>query len=751
MKVKYNINYALKYQPESNLDNKTKISKKQLEEIIINNPSIINSIDENGETIFSNALNNNNYEIYDIILNSSILNLGFKNNEGNSYLHLAVINQNEKLVKELIKKGININIQNNNGNTALHLAYKYGNSSIIKVLTQNGINTLIKNKEGKIAKEIKELKLNKNKSHNYNNFMNKRVENNQNDFKLNKNIIKPKRKIVKENYNINNNKNSKIIKDNNMIKLYSKYFRNNPHFIINNKKQVNDNIIDKMVNLDLYDKKKKMDNLGIYESFINKEEKPLNKISFKEYNINNNYKEDELSTNNYDNINCFNNTSKETKFVTDAKEKSNNLDEFSSFIISQSLESKNNNNNKKENMNKGKINNEYKSNYLIYDNNDIKSKKKENKIEKNYKSYVHLSNINSEKYNTIQNNFSQKSICEKHSSNNNNLKYKMKNHLNSIHKNKTTKLNQLFSNKIINNATSLREVKSQNSFINKMRTKKSFLKKNINYDNNSNIRINHILKKRNINRTKYNEFPYEQPLNKENSKNINKDNSKKILSYIEVNKNKLLSENIKNEKVDENGLTIKSSKLLQNFLSQINMDKYIGILALNGFDDINLILEQSKNGISSIQDNELKEAGIKIPGDRAKILIRIQELSHNFNFPISKEVYYSNQNEINFENDKNIQKLKEWIEKLKIGNYFMNFINCGYYSIELLFVQMASSNSLNNEILKDEIGIQKVDYRERIIDKLKEDSKNYIDEICLNKLVMNKGEENTNNCQCIII
>ena len=203
-------------------------------------------------------------------------------------------------------------------------------------------------------------------------------------------------------------------------------------------------------------------------------------------------------------------------------------------------------------------------------------------MEKNYKSDIHLSNKNSENYNTIQNNYSHKSINEKYSQNNNALKNKMKNHLNSIHKNKTKKINQLFSNKIINNTKGLREVKSQNSFINKMNTKKSFLRKNVNYDNNSNIRINHILKKRNINRTKCNEIPFKQPLNNENSKKINKDNSKKILSYIEVKKVKLFSDNIKNDKVDENGLTMKSSKLLQNFLSQISMDKYIGILALNG-------------------------------------------------------------------------------------------------------------------------------------------------------------------------
>jgi len=251
------------------------------------------------------------------------------------------------------------------------------------------------------------------------------------------------------------------------------------------------------------------------------------------------------------------------------------------------------------------------------------------------------------------------------------------------------------------------------------------------------------LKKRNINRKKYDAFPFEKILKEENNK--------KILSYIEVKKNKSSTDNKFINNLDENGLTMKSGQLLKNFLSQINMDKYIGILALNGFDDINLILEQSKNGIASIQDSELKEAGIKMPGDRAKILIRIQELSNNFVFPIPKEVYYSNEKINTFENDNKIKKLKEWLKSLKLDNYFMNFINCGYYSIDLLFMQMVSSNPINNEILKDEIGIQKVGYRSRIINKLKEDSKNYIDKLSLNMLEMNKGEENTNNCQCTII
>ena len=746
MKTNNNIHYILRHQPKSSFFIKSKIS--QLQELLIQNPSIINAIDEKGETIFSNALKSNNYEIYALILKSSILNLKFKNNDGNSYLHLAVINQNEDIVKALIKKGINLNIQNKVGNTALHLAYEYGNSSIIKLLTQKGINSLIKNKDGKIAKEIKEI--NKNKSinyNNYNNFMNKTVGNNQSDFRINKNILKPKRK--NNNENIKDKDNS----DNNIIyKEHSKYFSKNNFFIIKKKKEIYDNKIDKNTNFELFDKKKKTEKLRKFGSYIDKEdkeEKPLNKISFRDYNINNNNnKQDELLIKNSDNINLLNNTSKETKFVTDTKDKSNNLDEVSSSGVTQSIDPTKLNNIDKHKISNDKKDNENKNNNLINDKNnnnnffnDKKLKQKEKKG-KNYKSYVNLNNINGEKFNTIQNNYSQNSTSEKITSNNI-LKYKIKNHLNNIHKSKTKRKNQQFSNKIINKAKSLRVLKNQNSFTNNASTKKNGLKKEVNDDDNSNIKINHILKKRNINRKKYDAFPFEKILKEENNK--------KILSYIEVKKNKSSTDNKFINNLDENGLTMKSGQLLKNFLSQINMDKYIGILALNGFDDINLILEQSKNGIASIQDSELKEAGIKMPGDRAKILIRIQELSNNFVFPIPKEVYYSNEKINTFENDNKIKKLKEWLKSLKLDNYFMNFINCGYYSIDLLLMQMVSSNPINNEILKDEIGIQKVGYRSRIINKLKEDSKNYIDKLSLNMLEMNKGEENTNNCQCTII
>ena len=150
------ISNNIKNQKSSDIYLKSQLKESALRKIIITNPDIINTLDEKGETILSYALKKNNLEIIDLILSYNNLNLNYKDKKGNSYLHLAVKNRNDKKIETLIKKGINLNMQNNSGNTALHLAYEINNFIIIKLLIKSGINSKIKNKEGKIAKEIKE-------------------------------------------------------------------------------------------------------------------------------------------------------------------------------------------------------------------------------------------------------------------------------------------------------------------------------------------------------------------------------------------------------------------------------------------------------------------------------------------------------------------------------------------------------------------------------------------------------------------
>ena len=689
------INPNIENQSESNIFIKSQLPINQLNHILNNNSYIINLIDKKGETLLSYAINNNNYKLCDLLLNNPKLNLYYKDNNGNSYLHLAVKNQNEKTIKKLIEKDINLNYKNNFGKTPLQIAYEYGNKTIIQILNNYGMNNLIRNNEHKLGTKVKTRKIsNNNKKIN---ILAKTLKSNKSEFKLLKNSIKsPKRKNANDNINNNNQKDKSM-----MISQYCKYYKSNPHFLIHNKtsnEKKRNNIPNKL----LTSRRKFKNNIKCFKNSLTKDEE----------------REEISKTDN----NLLNYTSKDTKFITDAKEKSNNVEDISSFIISQSSDSKNNYNGKEKN-NTNTDNNNLRRKYIIYDTSYMKDEReKQNSFENKNKSSINLNKFNT----IIQNKYAQLNTDSNYKEN---IKYKILN--NQSNKKNLKKTNQITTNKIINKTIGIVKLKNQNSFNNKI---------NIKNNNNSNIKekknnkIYYILKKRNLKRGEI--FNLSQ--NK-------KENNNKL--YLDCNKER--------NQIDENGLTMNSSKLLKDFLSQINMGKYISILAFNGFDDINLILEQSKNGSSSIQDSELKEAGIIIPGDRAKILIRIQELSNNFEFPIPKEVYYSIKNYKNILDDQNIIKLRKWLENLKIEKYLNNFIDNGYNSIELLFIQMISSNPLTNEILKEEIKIDKVGYRSRIINKLKEDSKNFINDLKLNMLIVSKDEgeyiSKYNNCQCIIL
>jgi len=84
----------------------------------------------------------------------------YRDENFNSNLHIAVLNNSIKLVKYFIDKKLDPNGVNENGQTPLHLAMKKGNKKIIEFLIKNGSKTDFKDKKGRIpieyaSKEIK--------------------------------------------------------------------------------------------------------------------------------------------------------------------------------------------------------------------------------------------------------------------------------------------------------------------------------------------------------------------------------------------------------------------------------------------------------------------------------------------------------------------------------------------------------------------------------------------------------------------
>ena len=81
--------------------------------------------------------------------------------------------------------------------------------------------------------------------------------------------------------------------------------------------------------------------------------------------------------------------------------------------------------------------------------------------------------------------------------------------------------------------------------------------------------------------------------------------------------------------------------------------------------------------------------------------------------------------------------------------YLNNFVVNGYHSLELLQLQMESKQPLTNEILQNELGIDKLGYRARILNKLKEEGRILWNKLKTSVLIVDKGTNN-NVCECVI-
>ena len=179
---------------------------------------------------------------------------------------------------------------------------------------------------------------------------------------------------------------------------------------------------------------------------------------------------------------------------------------------------------------------------------------------------------------------------------------------------------------------------------------------------------------------------------------------------------------------------------LYDFLLKIEMEQYTDILIQEGFDDIDLVINQMKTG-NPINDDILREIGIERPGDRAKILIRIQECAGLFEFKLQFEpVYYINRKKFEFlRYDFHVKALQNWLKKLKLQNYLGNFYNNGYYSPELIFVQKASKFPIDDTILERDLKIENINDRKLIMSSISSDSNEYISNLKSNKEKIQNG------------
>ena len=695
----------------------SELNVQSLYQILIKNPYLVNTIDDNKETILSYSLKNNNLEISNLMLTSPIIELDYQDKLGNTYLHLAVLSHQKDIIKSLIEKGIYLNKQNKDGNTALHLAYEIRDNSIINLLIENGIDQNIVNKENKIAKEIKEKSKNLSNSTNNrikvskNKELNKKENNNSSERIINsttkKNIttLNTKRSKIENNINKSGNNNKSFTSSKSGNKLRVKNITNN---------EMKKNIKSNQLNNDIIQIDDNYRNNNNNSNELNKKYLDFERTIKIDWDITKNNM-NKNKENEDDDLNYY--KEKKSSFGRDQ--------DLCNFDDNNSIYNQNNENQTENNLNS---NNKLKVNKKLYNNSNNKTSPKTKKLEKG--NIMKNNNINKVNHNI-----------------NNNL------------------INSGGYNPCLSGEFTIKPNNSR-----KISGPKIDISKNHNYAKTNKSKINTFRNNEKFfdlnDKDDKNPFQVSSNFQKNMSTNISKNQPKrKTATSKAVNREALITK--KNKEKEENNLNSKSSNMesslitqsrlksshnknnpLKEFLSQINLLNYLNNLDSNGFDDIFLLIEEAKKG-DLIKDEELKEAGINLPGDRAKILIRIKEKANLFGFAVPKNVYYTLKNYDNIENDQHIIDLNNWLSNLKVDKYLMNFVSNGYHSIELLLMQMETENPLTSELLRDEIGIDKIGYRSRILNKLKEEGRSLNNKLKTSVLVVNnKGDDK--NCECFI-
>ena len=167
--------------------------------------------------------------------------------------------------------------------------------------------------------------------------------------------------------------------------------------------------------------------------------------------------------------------------------------------------------------------------------------------------------------------------------------------------------------------------------------------------------------------------------------------------------------------------TFSKKDQLFKFISEINLPEiYANYLLENGFDDLEVLILQARDGLA-LTDQHLKEIGITLPGERAKILIHLEELAGNFPFNLESNIIYSNKSVENKDSS-----LYIFFSSLNLEEYISKFKNCGYNNVELLYIQMISKYPITEDFLKNDIGLNNTEHIKKIILNLKNRSENYI-------------------------
>ena len=606
------------------------------------NPSLRKLRDKNSSNTFLHyiCMNDENYPMMEV-MKPTKNEINKQNNLGQTSLHIAIINKNEKITKYLVENGADVNISDNNLNMSLHLAVMNNDVNTIMLLLDNKANPLLVNKNNETVLDIaikmdykecidllKEISLmNETKS-----FDNKSEKTINLKPLINENII---------NINLNEYKNHTINTHNNIFSPKRIHYNAKINNTITTPKRNH--------NISIFDKKISLYRKNIF--LTSKKSKPRPR------------------TNSTTTINFPHNGKIYIKKTVN-RSQSYTITENEYHYNNQTNKTKKHKDDIKENIDINALQDQAprKTDFIIQ--NEVFLESGNDSVEEEEESVIR-DNINNEK--------------------------RLEKILESFTSLKTIKITPLTETK-----NKINPYLQIDSFVSALHKNDQGISESDGYIKDDGLII------------------------VEPSIDITNNNSNNVNNIKPIQKKEKKEVKVINKNKEKRG----TKEELYKFLEKIEMEQYIDLFINAGYDDIKIVINQMKTG-TPINDDILNEMGIERPGDRAKILIRIQECAHLFDFKIPFEaVYYINRKKFEYlKYDFHVKALQNWLKKLNLQKYLGNFYNNGYYSPELIFIQKASKFPINDTIIERDLKIENINDRKLIMSSISSNSKNYISEL----------------------
>lgn len=178
------------------------------------------------------------------------------------------------------------------------------------------------------------------------------------------------------------------------------------------------------------------------------------------------------------------------------------------------------------------------------------------------------------------------------------------------------------------------------------------------------------------------------------------------------------------EKHDQSGISHLSGSCdneqskgsLYRWLSGNRLDNLYEPLVKNGFDDIGMMKEQM-DSCNPITESMLEQVGISKPGHRLRLIALLEtereapgNLSCCMRIPRPSGTFIRSETE-------------DWLDSIGLGYLAEKFEQAGYSDYEHLVLLMTNKCYISDERLKNDIGIEKIGHRQRILSCLREEVK----------------------------